>query len=463
MESSTPSRRTRRVGVAVAAISTLALLATGCGQTDPEDSADADRACPAIAEKPAKGNGKVVYWSMWTKGEPQQKVLQKTFDCFTEETGIEVEAEWFGRAVLAENVAPALNTGKVPDLIDQDVSQVTAAVGAPGGLQSISDVLDMEVEDGKKLTDVMPAAYYDLPSNKLADGGLMLVPYETLTNAWWYNKADVKDFKAPTTTDELFALFDQAKKDGKAAVSEDGDIDFYNAYFYTQWAEQYVGAGGLLEAAQDKSGELWKSEPGFLEAAKNVERLAKGDYFIDGWDASKFPAVQQRWADGESSYLFVGSWITSEAGEYLKKQAGGAEDVDFDFGSFSMPMSEGATHKTVEVMPIGFGVTKDAANADATKALIAYALQKENITPIATEADNLVPRTDVPAPPALAGVKGALDDPEAEAIIFMDGLDGQAPDWTKEVFYPLNNDLLKGKITATEFITKLAANTKAFY
>ncbi len=42
---------------------------------------------------------------------------------------------------------------------------------------------------------------------------------------------NITDFKAPETTEDLFALFDDAKEDGTAAVSQDGDIDFYNAYF----------------------------------------------------------------------------------------------------------------------------------------------------------------------------------------------------------------------------------------
>lgn len=453
----------RRAGAAVAAISALTLTLTACGQTDPEDES-ANRECPKIAEKPAKGNGTVTYWSMWTEAEPQAKVLAKTFDCFTKETGIKVDVEWVGRKVLTTNVAPALNTDTVPDLIDQDVSQVAAAVGTPGGLQPVDDVLDMKVSEGDKTVgDVMQKVYYDIPANKLADGGLMLVPYETLSTAWWYDAKNVENFEAPKTTEDLFALFDAAKKDQEGAVAQDGDIDFYNAYFFTQWAEQYVGPGGLLAAAQDKTGEKWKTDKGFLEAAKLTERLGKGKYFLDGWDASKFPSVQNRWADGDAAYLFVGSWITSEAGEYLKKAAGGAEDVGADFKSFAMPPADGATHKTVEQLPIGFGVTKKAANPEATKALIAYALNKENITPISTQADNLVPREDVPAPAALEGVKAALDDPTAEAVLFMDGMDGQAPDWTTEVFYPLNNKLLKGQLTAEQFVNQLAAGTKKFY
>ena len=141
--------------------------------------------------------------------------------------------------MLTQNVAPSLNTDEVPDLIDQDISQVQAAVAGPGGLQDVSDVMDMKVSEGDStVADVMAPNYYEFPENKLADGGQMLVPYEMLSNAWWFMTDKVEDFEAPETTDDLFALFDKAKEDGMAAVSQDGDIDFYNAYFFSRWAEQ---------------------------------------------------------------------------------------------------------------------------------------------------------------------------------------------------------------------------------
>ena len=61
---------------------------------------------------------------------------------------------------------------------------------------------------------------------------------------------------------DLVALFDKAKADGKAAISQDGDIPFYNMYFFTQLAERYVGAGGLNRAATDKTGRAWQADPG---------------------------------------------------------------------------------------------------------------------------------------------------------------------------------------------------------
>lgn len=458
-------------GLVLAAALSLAL--TGCGGgTDSGGGGAApltlpgvdeylNAPCPEVGTKPATDK-EFTYWSMWTADEPQGKVLGKAIKCFTEKTGVKVNVQWLGRKLLTQNVAPALNTDTVPDLFDQDISQVKAAIVAPGGTQPVDDVLDYKIGEGdKKVRDVLPASSYDIPQNKDANGKIFEIPYELLGNAWWYDKAKIKDFKAPTTMADLFALFDKAKADGMAAVSQDGDINFYNAYFFTQIAARYLGAGGLEKAALDKSGAAWTADPNVLKSAELVEKLAKGGYFIDGWDAAKFPQIQQRWADGDAAYLFVGSWGPSETREYLSKQGG---DKGIEYASFQFPQPEGATHKVVEQLPIGFAVTAKAKHPEAAKAFIAYMLNKDILSGIPAVADNLTPRADLPVPDSLKDVKAALEAPGVEHAIFMDALDGLAAGkWVDNVFYPLNNDLLKGKITAKQFVDGLAAKQAEFW
>src|SRR5882724_1309557 len=100
---------------------------------------------------------------MWTADDPQGKVLKHAFDCFTKQTGVKVDVQWLGRKFLTQNLAPALNTDTVPDLFDQDISQVKAAVVTPGGTQGVDDVLSMKIGEGDKtVKDVVPSTFYDL-------------------------------------------------------------------------------------------------------------------------------------------------------------------------------------------------------------------------------------------------------------------------------------------------------------
>jgi raffinose/stachyose/melibiose transport system substrate-binding protein len=439
----------------------------------PQAAAYFAKPCPEAAPAGRAGAGAVAgkdreltYWSMWTKEEPQGKVLQHAFKCFEAKTGVKVTVEWLGRKYLTQNLAPALNTGKVPDLFDQDISQVQAAIVSAGGTQPVDDVLGRHTGEGSRtVADVVPDKFYNFAQNKDKNGKLVQIPYEILGSAWWYDKRRVKGFSAPATMEQLFALFDRAKREGRGAIAQDGDINLYNANFFSQLATRYVGPGGIVAAAADRTGRRWRTDPGFLRAAQYVERLARGRYMIDGWDASKFPQVQQRWADGEADYLFVGSWGPSETREYLTKQGsepGGGGTIDY--GSFQFPMPDGATHDIVERMPVGFAVTRQARHPEAAKAFMAYFLNRELLAGIPVVANNLTPRPDLPVPADIAPVKAALDDPRKTHSLFLDGLHGLfGGKYVDEVFYPADNDLLHGKITARRFIDTMARETADYW
>ncbi len=79
-------------------------------------------------------------------------------------------------------------------------------------------------------------------------------------------------------------------------------------------------------------------------------------------------------------------------------------------------------------------------------------------------ADNLHPRAELPVPDDLKQLNTALTDPKKEKVIFMDSIDSlYEGNYVKNVFYPLNNDLLKGKITASEFIDQIGPKTADFW
>ncbi|MEU1392860.1 MULTISPECIES: extracellular solute-binding protein [unclassified Nonomuraea] len=285
-------------------IALLALALTACGGPAapageefslPTAAAYFTTACPEPGTKPVTDK-ELTYWSMWTKDEPQGKVLRYAADCFTRKTGVKVTVQWLGRAYLRQNLLPALNTETVPDLFDQDLTNIRAAITAAGGTRPLDDVLAMRTGDGM-VRDVLPAVYRDSPAIRDAAGRPFAVPYIVMGNAWWYDRKKLPDLRPPRSMDDLYALF------GDRSVALDGDIGYYAAWYFDQLAARYVGSGRLAEAAQDRTGRLWKTDPGFLRAAEHTARIA--GHLVDGWDAGKFPQIQQRWADGDASYLFM--------------------------------------------------------------------------------------------------------------------------------------------------------------
>src|SRR4051812_5641966 len=86
------------------------------------------------------GDKEFTYWSMWKQGEPQQIAIQKSIDAFSAKTGVKVNVQWAGRAVLAQ-VTTALNAGNGPALVDQDGPSLVAALGATNAAQDVSKIL----------------------------------------------------------------------------------------------------------------------------------------------------------------------------------------------------------------------------------------------------------------------------------------------------------------------------------
>lgn len=69
--------------------------------------------CGGAKDAKSGAASKLVYWSMWTEGEGQQKAIKAALDDFSAETGIQVDAQWVGREV-GKQVIPRLTAGQPP-------------------------------------------------------------------------------------------------------------------------------------------------------------------------------------------------------------------------------------------------------------------------------------------------------------------------------------------------------------
>ena len=78
--------------------------------------------------KSSGGDGKkLVYWAMWSKDEPQAKVIQDAIAKYTEDTGVEVDVQFKGRSGQREGLQPALDAKQTIDLFDEDVNRVNGS------------------------------------------------------------------------------------------------------------------------------------------------------------------------------------------------------------------------------------------------------------------------------------------------------------------------------------------------
>ncbi|MFI6907678.1 ABC transporter substrate-binding protein [Nonomuraea sp. NPDC050394] len=384
-------------------------------------------------------------WSMWSEGEPNQKVLAEAFKDFEKATGVKVRVQWKGRTAM-KSFLPSLNTANVPaDLIEGNNRELTRQFAAAKGALDLSDVYAATVQ-GEQATvgQTVGDAYKRMATS--SQGVLAQMPYQVSTYGWFYNG---KDFPTtPKTWEEFVKVLDERKAQGRRPLGQDGSIPNYNMRYLEHFARAIMGDEGWHALAPDKSGQGWL-KPEVLKAAQMVEALAKGGYFPDGFNAAKFPAMQQKWANGESDFLYQGTYLPKEVAPYAKP--------GLEFRAFRFPSVEGKA-PTMNVTTTGFGIPVKAANPDAAKKFLAFFLQKKYQDKVAGVALEMSVRKDVPAAPQVADLKAALDSGEINKADVLD-----MGDFNTKVLLPLSDQLLFGKIGAADFTKQMAEQSAAYW
>ncbi|MGW9628243.1 ABC transporter substrate-binding protein [Microbacterium sp. NPDC055521] len=407
---------------ALALIGAVALTAAGCSSASSGGSSD---------------SGEFTYWAMWKEGEAQQKVVAQAIADFEKETGIEVNVQWQGRDNLKKTV-PTLNTNKVPDLVDGSFAKTAPVLAETGQAKPLTEAYAADV-DGDTVSSLIPEAYLedDVLTVKGEDAPWML-PYSLTSDAIWFNKAAHPELvdNAPQTWDDFLATMDEMKAAGETPIAIDGDVAGYNAYWYTSAMVGLAGPGSLREMAADKTGKAW-DDPEALEAAQMIEELVNGDYFVDGYNASKWPAQQQVWADDKAVMLFNGTWIPTETGPY-------AAD-GFEYSSFPFPTLGDSARADF----VGFAVPARAKNAENAQKFAAFFLNKKYQDALGNDAKIIPIRADAAVSEEMSTVKEALD---AADSYYMQNDGISFPGYTEKLLWPALSDLVLGKTDAKTFV-----------
>ena len=396
------------------------------------------------------------YAGCFTEGEAQAKWIAEMAKEWEAETGATVKLNFIGRDVLTQMKTRIL-TGDAPDIIDQDASELQAAfLTNDVRLEPLDDIYEASAygEDGP-IRDNINGAY------KLytKDGHDYFVPFIFITAGFFYDKAMFSKYnlEVPKTWDEFMTVCATLKDNGVPPIALDGNISFYNAYYYKWALQRTMGSGNFIKAAQDPTGAAW-DDPGYLEAAKMVHELSKGgnDYFQPGYEGSAFPAGQADWALGKSGMVFCGTWIPLET----KAQA----SPDFQYGFFPFPTVDGGKGDAndMEAQLMSFSIPADAKNKEAAKDFIRYCSSKKSADRLVEMSFNMSARTDAVYPDFLEDVKPYVD----AATNFhknYDGVMSDCPEWWANVFYPADNALIFGTSTPEAFIAQIKEETVKFY
>jgi len=402
----------------------------------------------------ARKNRVLEYWCYWDRGHPNDQYFRSIVADFEKETGTKVNFSNPGRDILLK-IRPAILEGNPPDIFDGHGIEMWPALIRDGLLLPLDDLYSGDAYNENVIfSDIFIPGAIDMWAK---DGHRFYVPYTAMTSVIWYNGKDFEErgLTPPTTWSELEKICQVFKSEGIPPFAQDGGVDFYNAYWYYWFANRIAGPGVFYQAAMDPTGKGWDN-PDLLEAAKWVEKLAKGNYFIEGFSGYVWPAGQIDWCQGLAAMLLCGSWVPNETYDKVSK--------DFKFRAFAFPEVEGGKGnvKDVELATLGWGVPKEAKNPDLAKKFIRFAMQEKYQVRFFDYYYNPVRKGLVnKAPAALKDVVQILSSAKSVHKMY-DGLQAEAEWWTT-VFLPLDDQLIFGKITAEDFIAQVKKNTINFH
>lgn len=439
-----PRGFTRRRFLATVPVAAAGIGLLGGCSTTPQGTAGAST---------GSGGGALTYWSMWKQGEPQQKVLDAAISAFRATTGITVDVQWQGRDVL-KKLLPTLTGNDVPDLVDQEAGPVQSSLVSLEQARDLTDAYAEPIpgEDGATVGSVIPERYRSLTTSGQTQ---YMVPYELISSAFWFDGHRLADVavRPPTDWASFTQLLAERKAAGASPLAVDGDIGFYNSYYTVYGLLRVLGVGGVNKLVADKTGAGW-DDPRVVDVGNKIEAIVKDGYFVKGYDSSKYPAIEQRWATGASDFYYAGTWTPSETSSY--------QEDGFAMSSFQFPSFGGPGDGSVETGMLGFAVPSKAENYDAAKKFMAFVLAKQNLTGISTVAQNLTPREDIPGPKELESVQQALKDAPSVHRPY-DGIDADFPNYTPSVFEPVNTKLLFGQIGGQAWAEQLKADTIRYW
>ncbi len=402
---------------------------------------------PTLA--PAPELVKLVYWSMWNADEPQGKVMQQAIDAFeADHPNVTIDVTWQGRP--GRNLfTPAIDSGTVIDLVDQDTGRIALTWGDTYIL-GLDSYLDQPAigDAGKTVRDTI----FPLVMNQYqtASGNIASVPYNPYINLWFYNKAQFTEagITTPPTTFEEWMTDNAALKAAGHGSVFTYDPDSYTDIMAGDSAQRYVGCQAFDDALTDKTGEAWKSA-GLVQWAKDMQALSA--YVAPGTAANLYPAGQQAFALGDVTMTFNGTWLPSE----VQETAG----PDFPWATFSWPAAANGvgTVNDYDMGSQGIAITKASQHPDLAFEFIKVVVSKDIQTAMAATGYPSA-HVDVPWTGPVAGAYTLMKNAQNAFGWACEGWN--TGDFFANDLLPAFTDLITGKISADAFTAQMVSKAQ---
>jgi raffinose/stachyose/melibiose transport system substrate-binding protein len=438
----------------------LTIILTGCAQPTPA-AAPVEAPQQPVAEVDSQPPGervKIVYWSMFSEGEPLQKLLEDaTKEFMVEYPNIQVEIQWAGRQVLTQ-LQSAIAAGTQVDIVDHSDDRVYNALVVNGLAYPLDKYLDEKAYDSDMTwRETFKPGALDLGMGP--DGKTYLIPRDDYISAFFFNanmfeEAGIQPKVTGMTWDEFNQLLDTIKNTnpGVSPLGADGTISFYNNWWASYLFTRIAGKDAFRDAAYDKSGENW-GNPEFLQAANMIRDLQDRGVFQRGFEGSVWPSAQVQWVNGDIAMMFMGAWLPKEMSEQMPE--------GFKIDLFAFPtVDNGKGNQLVEHWANTFGVLSSTKNPDEVGTYLKYLLSKKVGTKIA-ESGVPVPLQGVPVPPALENQYKIIE--VSETMPARAGLNTEIPDYMDNVFNTCHDRFFQLQLNPEGFIECLKTESRSYW
>lgn len=155
--------------------------------------------------------------------------------------------------------------------------------------------------------DVLPAAESTINS---VYGQMVSLPYQYNIEGIWYNKSIFTKLgiTPPTTFDDLMADAGKIKAAGVTPFAVDGA----DGWPITRLIGMYIFRGLGPNAMKDvQDGKAKLTDPKYVEAAQQVQNMAKQGYFGTGFISTNAAQANNEFLTGKTAMKYDGSWLLS--------------------------------------------------------------------------------------------------------------------------------------------------------
>jgi len=322
-----------------------------------------------------------------------------------------------------------------------------------GYILDLTPYMEEEIEPGVKWKDILVPITYTSAKYK---GKFYAVPEQIFIWLLHYNKKmfDEWGLEPPETWAEFLDLCEAIKAKGVAPIAMSGPVNFYVGMWYDCLVQRIVGVDKVMQVLYG-DGKL-ADDLGFLEAAKEFEKLFKRGYIIDGFQGVDFTAVQIQFFQGKVAMILMGSWLVTEMKDSIPP--------DYELGIATFPTVEGGKGEQDAMFgrTLSWSVSASSDNPDlAVEYIRRFTSDPEVVKRRALEIGQLVPLKGAPAPPGIPGADKVLEKAaQVRFILYNYGVGSDTA--LRDAWYGPMVELAFGKITPEEMIAKIDKNMEEY-